>query len=475
MTYPRHTKILTTVGPATNTPEQLEKLVLAGVNAFRLNFSHGEHKDHEKVFHALRDLEAKHNRPLTILQDLQGPKIRLGKVEGGPVTLNKGETFTLDMSSEAGNQKRAPLPHPEVMQALRKGDEIYINDGLVKLRVEKADKKEATCTVLSTGAISDRKGVNLPTVDLPLSALTEKDKRDLNFGLKLGVDWVALSFVQRAKDILEAREIIGDKASIIAKIEKPNAVERIDDILEVTDAVMIARGDLGVEMPLECLPAIQRQMVQKCRAANKPVVVATQMLESMIINATPTRAEVSDVANGVYAGADCLMLSAETASGAHPLGAVEVMSRVIHEVEQTAHWDKLHDARRSSDQISVAEAITKAAANVAEGIKAKAIFTFTESGSTALRMSRQRPHQPIYMMTPHLDIARKMGLVWGILPYQRPAPQKGESLRKNVLSLTDDLGMETGEAVLVAGKPFGVSGSTNLLRVIDLGKRALKE
>ncbi len=466
----RPSKILATVGPASNTKGTLNQLIDAGADAFRLNFSHGTHDDHKKVYAALRELEAEKKRPLCVLQDLQGPKIRLGEVTGQP-ELEVGQRFILDEEDTPGDDQRAPLPHPEVLQALKPGDHVYINDGLVKLEVNQTDGSRVTCDVRAGGVISSRKGVNLPSVDLPVSAMTEKDKKDAQFGMELGVDWVALSFVQRPEDVQELRDVIGESARIMAKIEKPNAVERIDDIINISDGIMIARGDLGVEIPLEEVPPLQKKIIRKCRDVGKPVVVATQMLESMVHNSTPTRAEVSDVANAAFEGADALMLSAESASGKYPVQAVEVMNSVLLRVAQSSTWQRAIDRRRLKETIEVGDAITGAAYTVADTLKACAIVTFTESGSTALRMSRRRPLPPILAITPNERTARRLALVWGLNTTITDEPANGDNLIDLSVKTAKDVGLAgcNKDLVIVAGIPFGVKGSTNMVRVEHMG------
>jgi pyruvate kinase len=468
----RHARMLVTIGPASNSPEMLKKLVEAGADAFRLNFSHGSHDLHAKVIGHIRKIEEDLNHPITILQDLQGPKIRLGEMTG-PQTLEGGDTFILDDDPKAGDKTRAHLPHPEIMEVLKAGDKIYINDGLVRLKVTEANPKKVTCEVTSGGVINSRKGVNLPGVDLPISSITQKDWEDLEFGLTQDIDWVAVSFVQRKEDVEQVKEKVNGKALVMAKIEMPNAVERIDSIIDVTDGIMVARGDLGVEMPLEEVPSIQKRLIRKCREAGKPIVVATQMLESMIHNPTPTRAEVSDVANATFEGADALMLSAESAAGNYPLEAVSMMSSIIMRVESSSAWQPLMEARHKLDLEDVSDAITRAAFTTASAIKAGLIVTFTESGATALRMSRQRPTQPILMVTPHKSTARKLGLGWGLHRFVGTEPYTQEDLVRIAIEGAEAEGLiQDGECIVItAGIPFGQSGSTNFLRVVNYSKR----
>ncbi len=468
---PRHTKILATVGPASSKPEVLEKLVELGVNGFRLNFSHGSHDVHREVVKNIRALEEKHHRPITILQDLQGPKIRLGQfADGAKHVLEVGQTFTLDNDKTPGTAQRVQLPHPEILEVLNEGDPVYVNDGVVKMRVTAKKDGAVECVVEASGPVSDRKGVNLPGVDLPFSAMTDKDREDAKFGQELGVDWVALSFVQRAEDVQELRDLIGPRSRIMAKMEMPNAIKRIDSIIDLCDGMMVARGDLGVEMPLEEVPPIQKRIIRRCREEGKVVVVATQMLESMTQNNTPTRAEVSDVANAAYEGADCLMLSAETAAGDYPVEAVEVMSRVIKRVEISPAWKPLMDARHPESVQNIGDAITLGAHRMSQQLDISAIVTFTSSGSTAMRMSRQRPLHPIMVLTPEKLIARQLNLGWGLQPHVARDVRDFEDLvpLASQAMIERGLGAKGCNILITAGVPFGVSGSTNMVRVVTL-------
>lgn len=467
----RHAKIVATVGPASNNPETLAALVEAGVDVFRLNFSHGSADDHRKVAQMIRDIEKTTGRPLAILQDLPGPKIRIGEFEEArPYLLAKGDSFRLDSDKVAGTQSRVYMPHPEILAVLKKDDQVFINDGLVRLQVTAAHGNAVDCVVIAGGAVSNRKGVNLPGVDLPIAALTEKDREHVKVGMELGVDWVALSFVQRAEDVAELRSIVGNDVAIMAKIEKPNAVDRIDQIIEAADGIMVARGDLGVEMPLEEVPPIQKRLIRKCREAGKPVIVATQMLESMTVSAAPTRAEVTDVANATFEGADALMLSAESASGKYPVEAVQVMNRVITRVETSSAWRPLMDARHPDTVPQVGDAISAAAAKMADDLNVTAIVTLTSSGSTALRMSRQRPLQPIITLTTDARISRRLRLGWGLHTYVARDPKSFDDMLPVVRETLKGEGLfKPGCRILIiAGVPFGVTGTTNMIRVETL-------
>lgn len=465
----RHAKILATIGPASSSFEMLDKLFIAGADAFRLNFSHGDYATHKTNIENIRKLEEKHGKPITILQDLQGPKIRLGAFKDqAKHDLEEGDFFVIDDNPEEGDKNRCNLPHPEILDILTKGDKVYINDGIVRMNVVEKQGRKVTCKVYEGGTVSSRKGVNLPGVDLPISSVTEKDWQDLEFGLKNGVDWVAVSFVQKEQDILDVKAKVDGKAAVLAKIEMPNAVKRIENIIDASDAIMVARGDLGVECPIEDVPSIQKKIIRKCRQEGKPVIVATQMLESMIENASPTRAEVSDVANATFEGADALMLSAESAAGKFPEKAVQTMHNVICRVEKSSAWYDLIHAREVSTMPNTGDAITHAAAETAYALKAKVIVTFTEYGSTALRMSRQRPRRHIIAVTPHLHTARRINLAWGLNCQIKPNPTSQESLTDLALSAVKDAKLEQVDApiVLTAGLPFGVAGTTNMIRVI---------
>ncbi len=463
------TKILATIGPASCEEDKLEALMNAGMTAVRLNFSHADHATHQQNYSRVRRVADRLGKHITILQDLQGPKTRIGKMTG-EVVLTKGQKFVFDQNEKEGDSTRVCLPHPEIFSAIQQGDMIYINDGLVRTKVEEKTEKSIITTVVTGGSVSSCKGANVPGVELPVSSLTQKDKKDLQLGLDLGVDWVALSFVQRVSDIQEAREIIGNKAAIIAKIEQPEAVEKIDDIIEAADAIMIARGDLGVELPLEEVPPIQKKIIRLCREAGKPVVVATQMLESMIHKSSPTRAEVSDVAGAVYDGADVLMLSAETAAGTYPVEAVATMRKVIQRIERSSALFPLLKARFTTPETTVNDAITAAACTTANTANACAIAVFTETGKTALRVARHRPLEPVFMLTHTPEVARRWNLIWGVQPLVDKRPESTDQLVEQAAETLRNTGeCQKGRAlVVVAGIPIGKPGSTNMVRVTTL-------
>jgi pyruvate kinase len=463
----RCAKILTTLGPATPTEDSLEALVRAGADMVRLNFSHGSHEDHRRRYNMVRAVEKKLGRTIGILMDLQGPKLRVGEFVGGKVKLETGATFRLDMEPELGDVNRVQLPHPEIFRAMDVGTDLLLDDGKIRLRVEVVTPDHAITRIITGGMLSDHKGLNVPNAILPISALTEKDRRDLQFGLDLGVDWVALSFVQRPEDVAEARKLIAGRAAIISKLEKPSAIEHLNEIIELSDAVMVARGDLGVEVPPERVPILQKRILNACHTMGKPVVVATQMLESMITAPTPTRAEASDVATAIYDGADTVMLSAETAVGQYPLEAVAIMDKIIHQVENDEHYRMLHDNRRERPEGTASDAISAAASQVAATIKAAAIVTYTSSGSTTLRAARQRPSVPILCLTAEVKTARRMAMVWGVHSVlERDISNFDEMIEKANKASREEGFAQVGERIVItAGVPFGTPGTTNVLRI----------
>jgi pyruvate kinase len=463
----RKAKILATLGPASASDEMIRALFVEGADVFRLNFSHGTHSDHARRYESIRKIEAELNRPIGILLDLQGPKLRVGTFAAGKVQLVAGAGFRLDLDPTPGDVNRAPLLHPEIFAALEAGTELLIDDGKVRLRVDACGADFAQTTVLVPGPVSDRKGVNVPGVVLPISPLTEKDRKDLAFGLELGVDWVALSFVQRPEDLIEARKLVGDKAWIMAKLEKPSAIEQLEEIIELADGVMVARGDLGVELPPEQLPQIQRRIVRIARRLGKPVVVATQMLESMIESPVPTRAEASDVATAIYDGVDAVMLSAESASGKFPLEAVSMMNRIVCQVEKDPAYRVGIDATHTPAQTTTQDAVCYALRGVAEVIKPAATITYTESGFTALRAARERPTTPILSLTPHFSSARRLAMVWGIhaIPFGQVSGIADMVMLATQVARRETFAQPGENVVIVAGLPFGRTGSTNLLHV----------
>lgn len=467
MRHRRSAKILATLGPSSSSAKQIKALYDAGADAFRFNFSHGTHDDHKRRYEIVRGIEAELGRPISIVMDLQGPKLRVGVFDNDRVELEAGRSFRFDLEDKPGDIQRVQLPHIEIFQAIDKGTELLLDDGKIRLEVDKVGKDFAETTVVAGGTLSNRKGVNVPNAVLPLSALTDKDRRDLQFGLDLGADWVALSFVQRPEDVAEARRLIAGRAAIMVKIEKPAAVSHLDQIIEMADGVMVARGDLGVEMPPEDVPGLQKRMIRACRDSGKPVVVATQMLESMISAPSPTRAEASDVATAVYDGADAVMLSAETAAGQYPIEAVSMMDRIIRKVEGGQLYRSYLDAYHAEAERTTADAIMLAASGVATTMRAAAIVTYTTTGSTALRAARERPDRPILGLITRESTARRLALLWGLHPMVCEDANDIDEMveRACAAALDTDLARPGSSLVITAGMPFGTPGATNLLRI----------
>ena len=463
----RFAKIIATLGPATATPGMIRSLFVAGVDVFRLNFSHGDHDGHRRCFESIREAESGTGRPIGVLLDLQGPKLRVGEFAGGRAMLEEGSPFALDLDPAPGGPERVALPHPEVFTALKPGTTLLVNDGKIRLEVETCGANFAGARVRIGGEISDHKGVNIPDVVIPISPLTDKDREDLALGLELGVDWVAASFIQRPGDLLMLREAIGGRAGLVAKLEKPGAVERLEEIIELSDAIMVARGDLGVELPPEDVPSVSRRIVRACRNAGKPVIVATQMLESMVSSPVPTRAEASDVATAIYDGADAVMLSGETAVGSYPAETVDIMHRIIARVERDPHYREQIDATLPLPKPTAADAISDAMRRIAHTLSVAAAVTYTSSGSSSLRAARERPCSPILSLTPHLSTARRLALVWGIHSVLsedivRVEEMVGQACRT---ALAEGFASVEDLIVIMAGMPFGVSGTTNMLRI----------
>jgi pyruvate kinase len=463
----RSAKILATLGPASSGPERVRALHEAGADAFRLNFSHGTHEQHAERYRAIRAIEEATARPIGIVADLQGPKLRVGRFRDGRIDLAVGQAFRLDLDSAPGDASRVGLPHPEVYAVLQPGTELLLDDGRVRLAVERVAEDHAETRVLVGGTLSDSKGVNVPRAVLPISPLTDKDRHDLQFALDLGVDWIALSFVQRPEDVAEARRLIAGRAAVMVKVEKPAALDHLDEIIDLADGIMIARGDLGVEMPPEEVPGLQKRMIRAARRAGKPVVVATQMLESMVRSPAPTRAEASDVATAVYDGADALMLSAETAAGEFPVEAVMLMDRIIAKVERDPLYRSYLDAYHAEAEHTAPDAITLAARQVATTMRAAAIVTYTTTGSTALRAARERPDRPILSLITHAATARRLALVWGLHTVVCEDAHDVDEMTERACRLARESGVAAAGAsiVITAGVPFGTPGSTNLLRI----------
>jgi len=471
----RNVKIVATLGPASDTYDMIRELHEAGADVFRLNMSHGTHAEIAEKHKIIRQVEEDLGSTIGILADLQGPKLRVGVFSGDNEMLDDGAKFRLDLDTAEGDSARVCLPHPEIFAALEPGKTLLVNDGKIRLQVKDCGPGFADCVVIAGGVISNRKGVNVPDVELPLAALSEKDRADLEFAAGLGVDWMALSFVQRAADVEEARSLIKGRAAVLSKIEKPNAVERFDEILAVSDGIMVARGDLGVELPVHAVPPIQKRLVRKCRAAAKPVIVATQMLESMIESPMPTRAEVSDVATAIYEGSDAVMLSAESAAGSFPIEAVTTMNNVAAEVERDPTYTQIIESSRSSGRGSVADGIVAAAREIAETADIKAIACFTQSGTTALLVARERPRVPIIALTSLIGTARRLALSWGcncmvtesVDRFKGAVVGAARAAREGGFATADD------KIVVTAGVPFNVTGSTNILRVAPCDERLI--
>ena len=465
----RAAKIVCTLGPASTTEEQISALFEAGADVFRLNFSHGTHQEHAERYASIRRIEREFVRPVGIMMDLQGPKIRVDTFQDGAVDLSTGSIFTFDCHvQKPGTVDRVSISNPEIYAVLEPGMELLLDDGKIRLRVDEASEEKVKTTVQVGGVLSDHKGLNLPGAILPMSALTDKDRSDLRFGLDLGVDWVALSFVQRPEDIAEARRLIAGRAGILCKMEKPRAIEHLEQIVQLTDAIMVARGDLGVEAPPEDVPGLQKRIIQAARTEGKPVIVATQMLESMIQAPTPTRAEASDVATAVFDGADAVMLSAETAAGHYPIEAVSIMDRIIRKVEQDPNYNLLMNTDRRQQSGSDADAITAAARQVAQSVGAAAIVTFSTTGSTTLRASRVRPAVPIMGLTPKLETARRLVLAWGVHPVHAHDVSDFSDLVKHSIDIAtrEEFAVPGQRLVVTAGVPFGTPGATNVLRLL---------
>ena len=472
----RKVKILATLGPASSDPKMIERLVKSGVDAFRVNMSHGDHEGHARNIATIRALEQKTGRPIGVLCDLQGPKLRVGKFREGKAVIPHGRHFTLDRSEEPGDETRVCLPHPELFGLLEKGQRLLIDDGKIRLKVIRAGKDEILCSAEVGGVISDRKGVNVPDAEIPIPALTEKDRRDLAFAVEHKADWVALSFVQRPEDVAEARRLMGGYGALMAKIEKPLAVRHLDAILELSDGIMVARGDLGVELNPEEVPPLQKRIVQQARAAGKPVVVATQMLESMIESPAPTRAEVSDVANAVYDGADAVMLSAETAAGQWPEEAVTIMHRIAGQVERDPGYVERIRLGAVLPDATTSDALAAASASIASTLRISAICVFTSSGSSARRVARERPSVPLLVLTPSRITARRLALLWGVhAVITRDIGSFEEMIGKGKrMALRHGFSEAGAKLIVLAGVPFGRPGATNLLHVVTLAGNELE-
>lgn len=463
----RRVKIVATLGPASNDEATIEKLARAGADVFRINMSHASHELLKQTVGYIRNVEARLHHPIGILVDLQGPKLRVGRFAEGAVQLVAGAKFTLDSSEAAGTVERVYLPHPEILESVSVGDRLLLDDGKLQLRATKVGGGQVGTEVIYGGKLSDKKGVSLPDTLLPMGALTEKDHADLLKGLEAEADWIAVSFVQRPEDIIDIRKIVQGRAGVMAKIEKPQAVERLEEIIKLCDAFMVARGDLGVEMPLEQVPGLQKRMIRIARRYGKPVVVATQMLESMITSPVPTRAEVSDVSIAVFEGADAVMLSAESASGQYPVEAVSMMDKVAVAVEGDPNYRGIIRAQAAEPEATAADAISAATRQVAETLDLAAIVTYTSSGSTAIRAARERPSKPILALSPNLRTVRRLSVVWGIHCVESPDAVSLEDMvdRACVIAYNEGLARPGDRIAITAGIPLGTPGATNMLRI----------
>jgi pyruvate kinase len=460
----RRTRMLCTLGPASR--DKVEALARAGADVFRLNFSHGSHDDHAAAFEAVRAAAKAVERPLGVLADLQGPKFRLGTFAAGHVKLEQGAPFRLDLDPTPGDETRVGVPHPEILEALKPDVLVLIDDGKVRLRVVASNGKSAETVVEAGDELSNAKGLGVPGVRIPLPALTDKDRRDLAFALRLGVDWIALSFVQHPQDMAELRRLVDGRAAVMAKIEKPSALDHLDEILDLSDGLMVARGDLGVELPPEEVPIVQRTIIRAARTRGTPVVVATQMLDSMTHSPSATRAEVSDVANAVYQGADALMLSGETAAGDYPIEAAAMMDRIIERVERDPFWPQLIKAESPSFEDADTDALVAAARRAADATSTACLVAFTATGATARRMARERPLQAVLALTPNPRTAHRLTLVWGLEPRVAADPRSLDEMTDEAVEIAVALGLTRpgGRILIAAGTPFGAPGAANLLR-----------
>lgn len=473
----RRVKIVATLGPASSAPEVIERLFLAGADVFRINMSHSSPETAHALVRTIRDVAAKHRSSIGILCDLQGPKFRLGEFTDGRAVVQPGEYFRFDQTGVPGTSQRVSLPHPAIFEAVKPGHRLLIDDGKMRMRVTDVDGKSIVAEVVTGGVLSSRKGISMPDTVLPVSSLTDKDRRDLDLALKLGADWIALSFVQRAEDIIEAKQIIDGRAAVLAKIEKPSAIDEIDDIIAAGDGFMVARGDLGVEMPVERVPGLQKRITRKARGAGKPIVVATQMLESMTSSPMPTRAEVSDVATAVFDGADAIMLSGESAVGQYPIETIEMMDRIAHEVENDASYEAFVHAIEHPPMPTGADAIAHAAHAISETMKVAAILCYTATGSTALRIARERPNLPVIGLTPIARTAQRLTLVWGIETVLTGDPEDLADMVRKATRIAYEGGfvLPGQGVVIICGVPLGSPGATNMIRLAFVDEHGLPD
>ena len=472
----RRTKIVATLGPASSDRNVIASLFAAGADVFRINMSHTTHERMRELVATIRSVETEHSRPIGILVDLQGPKLRVGSFASNPAALIQGETFTLDANPTPGDSKRVFLPHPEIFAAIEPGHALLLDDGKIRLVATDVNRERILTRGEVGGKLSDRKGISLPDTTVPFSSLAEKDRSDLETALDAGIDWVGLSFVQRPEDIAEAKKVTRGRAAVMAKIEKPQAVRRLDEIMDLADALMVARGDLGVEMPLEKVPGVQKQMTRAGRRTGKPVVVATQMLESMITSPVPTRAEVSDVSTAIFEGADAIMLSAESAAGQYPVDAVATMNKIAEEVERDPLYHTILNAQRAEPEATGADAIAAAARQIAETLELSAIICWTSSGSTGLRVARERPACPIVAISPNLSTGRRLSGGWGIHCIVAEDARDLDDMVERAcrLACKDGFAKVGQRVIIVAGVPLGRPGATNMLRIAFVGAEAAR-
>ncbi len=473
----RRVKIVATLGPASSSIEMVHSLFVAGTDVFRINMSHASTEMLRELHTLIRRVEAEMGRPIAILVDLQGHKLRIGEIAGGAVELTEGALFEFDRQPDEGSKSRVSLPHPEIFRVAEPGQLLLLDDGRLHLEVTDASDDLIRANVIVGGELSSKKGISLPNIPLPVSALTDKDRSDLDYAINLGVDWIALSFVQRSEDVAEARKLVRGRAAVLTKIEKPTAIAELDEIIELSDGLMVARGDLGVEMPLEKVPGLQKHITRAARQAGKPVIIATQMLESMISAPSPTRAEVSDVASAVFDGADAIMLSAESAMGQFPVDSVATMDKIAQEVEQDPTYGSIMDAQRPQPEATGADAITAAERSIADTLKLAAIICYTASGTTGLRAARERPNQRIIALTPVAATGRRLALVWGLHCVLTSDPEDLDDMVAKACRIAYQEGYaELGQRVIVAaGVPLGTPGATNMLRVAFVGDEASRE
>jgi len=476
-TMGRKTKIIATLGPASASSESIGRLMDAGVDLFRLNFSHGANADKGEIIEAVRSLSRRRGKEVAILADLQGPKIRTGRMENGAIPLRKGESIAISTEEVLGRPGMISTIYKALPSDVRQGSRILMDDGLIELKVNSVDSGIVNCTVVEGGILKDLKGINLPGVNVSSPSLTDKDRVDLEFCLEKGVDYIALSFVRKSEDVVELKKIIaahGSTTPVIAKIEKPEALRNFKSILNAADAIMVARGDLGVEINAEKVPLIQKKIIHACNEAGKPVITATQMLESMILHPRPTRAETSDVANAILDGTDAVMLSGETASGSFPIEAVRTMVKVALDVERSGLW-RLANRQPPASSNAIPVAVAEAACHAAATVKAKAVVVFTQSGATAARIARFRPQLPIIAFTSSDEIRRRLALYWGVRALPVGTMANSDQQIKLVEETLLDTGFKRGDVIVITmGVPLGSSGSTNLMKVHKLGQSSTR-